>query len=519
MPLPASQAPTGELTLRDLLAIEPLGLRLVTGDDAALDRPVRGVHAIEIDDAARWLDEGWVMLTTGLVLAGDDEAQRRLVAELHDAGVAALGLALEMLYDEVPPALVAAAREHGLPVFSIPWSTPFREIVAEASRALISADVRLLRRVSAIQRFLMDGLAEAEPEQAVADRLARVLDAAVAVLRPGGGARVVAGRPPEQVLAYGRRTAGAPPPGVAEVAGWDVLLAAIPLGERRLPRTLLVAAPHRAGFDRLGRPVAQVAAPLLGAAARVLEAQAMHDLAVRRALLQHVLAPGADTDALALATRAQRLGIDFAAPVRVVAIALPAPEPPPGDEAVAVAFEDAGLAALCAADDDHVVALVQGEDGAVQAALERMLVTWPALLGGIGRQIASLGRAGDSHRDASLALERLRHEGRPGRLLHPSDFDVPTLLLSGGSLDIARPQLEDLVARLRARPALHEALVAYFDHNLDIAAAAAHLHLHPNSLRYRLARLEEVLGHSLKEPATIAALHIALVAEPLLKPA
>jgi PucR family transcriptional regulator, purine catabolism regulatory protein len=36
--------------------------------------------------------------------------------------------------------------------------------------------------------------------------------------------------------------------------------------------------------------------------------------------------------------------------------------------------------------------------------------------------------------------------------------------------------------------------------------------VHPNTLRYRLARAEELLGGSLRQPATIASLHIALLA-------
>jgi DNA-binding PucR family transcriptional regulator len=37
--------------------------------------------------------------------------------------------------------------------------------------------------------------------------------------------------------------------------------------------------------------------------------------------------------------------------------------------------------------------------------------------------------------------------------------------------------------------------------------------MHRNSLRYRLARSEQLLGRSLKQPATIAAVYLALVAE------
>jgi purine catabolism regulator len=75
------------------------------------------------------------------------------------------------------------------------------------------------------------------------------------------------------------------------------------------------------------------------------------------------------------------------------------------------------------------------------------------------------------------------------------------------------PKVDEILSVLRAHPPLHEALSAYFAHDLDIAATAASLHMHRNSLRYRLARAEQVLGRSLKQPATIAAVHIALVAE------
>ncbi len=92
------------------------------------------------------------------------------------------------------------------------------------------------------------------------------------------------------------------------------------------------------------------------------------------------------------------------------------------------------------------------------------------------------------------------------------DFDLGTFMVSEIPSERLGPKVDEILSVLRENPPLHEALSAYFAHDLDIAATAASLHMHRNSLRYRLARAEQVLGRSLKQPATIAAVYIALVA-------
>ena len=47
---------------------------------------------------------------------------------------------------------------------------------------------------------------------------------------------------------------------------------------------------------------------------------------------------------------------------------------------------------------------------------------------------------------------------------------------------------------------------------MDVTRTAEALCLHPNTLRYRLGRLEQLLDISLKQPAAITALYVALMA-------
>jgi purine catabolism regulator len=60
---------------------------------------------------------------------------------------------------------------------------------------------------------------------------------------------------------------------------------------------------------------------------------------------------------------------------------------------------------------------------------------------------------------------------------------------------------------------LLETLLTYLDADLNVNAAAARLHVHPNSLRYRLTRVEEELGRPVRSLATLVDLYLALRAE------
>src|SRR6185436_1270041 len=102
---------------------------LLSGGPTALDREIAGAHSIDVEEPSRFLERRWIMLTAGLRLKGSVAAQRALIEELDAGGMSALGIGVDLVFKQVPPALLEAAKDRDFPVLAVPLGTPFRDIV------------------------------------------------------------------------------------------------------------------------------------------------------------------------------------------------------------------------------------------------------------------------------------------------------------------------------------------------------------------------------------------------------
>jgi DNA-binding PucR family transcriptional regulator len=122
----------------------------------------------------------------------------------------------------------------------------------------------------------------------------------------------------------------------------------------------------------------------------------------------------------------------------------------------------------------------------------------------------SLDRVAVAHRLAADALDTApAHAHRPGRVL--TDADAHVLALLAGHPAAAPDHIGRLVLGPLAEPGgrhLLAALTAYVDTG-SANAAARELHLHPQSLRYRLRRIHELTGRDPRDPWQRLTLDIA----------
>lgn len=127
------------IPLSEITSSFELGLALIVGHPAEVaDIPVQWVHTSELKDPTPFLTPRTVLLTTGSQFSPDLSATdaHAYVERLRAVGVSALGFAVDMFHDRIPHALVLACEHGELPLFRVPYDTPFIAITQHATRQL-----------------------------------------------------------------------------------------------------------------------------------------------------------------------------------------------------------------------------------------------------------------------------------------------------------------------------------------------------------------------------------------------
>ncbi|MFE0927530.1 PucR family transcriptional regulator [Streptomyces mutabilis] len=553
-------------TLASLVHHSALKLTVRAGEDR-LDVPVRWAHVSELADPVPYMEGGELLLITALKLdAGDPDAMHRYVKRLAGAGVVGLGFAVGVNYDEIPEALVEAARKEGLPLLEVPRRTPFLAISKAVSAAIAADQYRAVTAGFAAQRELTRKALTDGPEGLLAalaaqvDGWAALYDASGAVV---AAAPEWAGRRAARLTADVQRLRERPAPASSVVGGGEhpdhpenadrVELHS--LGTSRRPRSALAvgtaAAPGTA--ERYAVHSAIALLTLTTERSRSLhEAGLRIDGAVLRMLLagepDHARTVAGDLygglldapfriivaeSASASAARAHAGGQARGGAATAKSSAASAAADPGADalgafaEVVESAAARAGEAVLVVPEGERLVALAADEGAAVAACVEYargLEGTRPApeptpngdvegLIVGLSAPSGPIA-ASTAYKQAEQALSVARRRGRVCvEHEHLAAGSVLPLLAD----DAVRAFADGLLRALRDHDAtgrgdLVASLRAWLSRHGQWDAAAADLGVHRHTLRYRMRRVEEILGRSLDDPDVRMELWLALKA-------
>lgn len=136
------------ITLANLIEHNELALRPLNGFYSSVETSITWGAVTELLDPSAFLTGQEIVLTTG-VRQKTTVSQREFVRCLANNNVIALGFGTGLGHKNVPQTILRTAQEVGLPVFEVPYETPFAQItklIAEAQHRLHVQELQLLLR-------------------------------------------------------------------------------------------------------------------------------------------------------------------------------------------------------------------------------------------------------------------------------------------------------------------------------------------------------------------------------------
>ena len=555
---PASAGQPVGLTVSEVLAAPCLAQARVLAGAAGLDRIVTRLNVMEVPDILPWVKPHELMLTTGYPLRDDPEALVRLVSELDERGLAALAIKLHRYIDDVPAELIAEADRRGFPVIEFPQGVGFDDVLNEVIGTLLNRQATLAARSEEVHRALVSVVLEGGGLDALAAELATILSGPVFVTTPDG--RVVAHHGESTAT---RRALESPLfdwSGRFRVEARENELehgchcAVVPIVAGRVDhgRIVLFAGQAVTDADRYCLERAATVAAL--AVTKRLAVAAVEDK--YRADFLRDLVTGRVTNLAEAVHHASGLGWDIDRPM-IVAVAELDPGQTPSSlsglelRPVQERFVSAWQTVLRARDPGAPVASFHAEVvvllGAEQPRAAKnesrsrtgSQTATPSqgdlapLLAELDRQVAGdrgggrlsfslgLSRVANGPVDLPRAYEQARTAVRIGRRLQGpgarSAFDqlgayrLLALIPDGAEL---RGFVTDVLGELADDSAdaadLRHTLETLLDTNGNVAESARRLHFHYNTLRYRIEKLERIVGPFTANPALRLDLSLAL---------
>lgn len=506
-------------TLADVVNEPSLKLTAVVAGDGLL--PVRGAHTTEIQDPGRWFEEDWVVLTTGLRFvdsAGPDPIMAsRLVADLKAARITALFFGIGVYFDHVPATLVEACRRVGFPLYTVAAQVPFYVVENFVNQSKSSPDSYLIKRAMWISNELLDSLSADNPVKALIERLGSACRGTAVLYEDSGRIVESTGEGPTRLIFNEvARHEGAGP---LDIGRWHVLARSLVL--RGTGYTVAIATRNSAVLSELGESLLDTTQRLLGAI------NGINQVATSRERHENVQLLTSLQDGISVAREFR-----YWERMRVFRMV-------PYEPLRAIAASTVGGTALHAPLVNELLeratvtglGLLLAESGRTSdytAGLHALvsnssvLPEWLDLAGkvmdvGLSEPFTDLASAPDAFREAETARKIARRRSRAsgatvtvrGTIVRLDEVDPATWLLALRASPMTDDKISAFSRELNGEDELRNTVVSYLALDQDVAKVAKHLFVHPNTVRYRLRKAEELLHGKLTSSSMIANLHLA----------
>lgn len=537
--MPAAAA--AGLSVAELLATPGLADTVVLAGRSGLDRLVRGVTVLDVPDFLPWVRPDELLLSSTAALGWDAAGApaEQLLALVRDLDGRRLpGIAVASGPDPLPGPVIALADELGFPVLRLADGVAADEVLAAVYGVLLDRQNQVLAQADALHQAIATIVLGGGGLPQIADEVSRLLDCVLLITTPDGRVLAEEGAPRhrqglEQAVLFDssgrllveRLRIGRQPAAGNGRAG-QLAVASIVAGGLDHGRIVAFRHPDElpAGTEQALERVAIVAALTITKELAVSAVEGKF----RGDYLRDVLTGQVAVDE-PVVQHCRSLGWDIDRPMVVLVAELDAAEPSPGVAPVGPSvvhrsqherFVSAWQQVMRARDKQapvvgfshEVVALLPAGPGEASKMVAELVAAVSGDRGG-GRQSFSAGvsrpvleasRIATGYAQARKAVSVGRRVHGHGSISHFDSLGVHRLLSlvpdTAELRSFAAEVLGDLAGDAAEAADLRLTLQTLLDTNLNVAETARLLHFHYNTLRYRISKLERIIGPFSTDP-------------------
>lgn len=534
------------LTIAEALQMEALSTATVVAGRKGLDKVIQWVHMVDIPEMAEWSRKGELLFTTAFGLKDNPSLQHTLIPQLVQVGVVGMVIAVGHYFYDIPEVMIQQADELDFPLLTLPWEVPFIEVTRAISERILQERYSLLQESLRIHNTLTQVVLGGADLSELAQALAGLVNCAVTIEDPAFRLLAYAtcgqvDRAREESIVQ-RQT---PPALLSELAQRGVLnsiqqslhpIRLSPMPEYGLTFERVVA-PIIASGERLGyvwlivqdRPpreldliaiehAATVAALILLRERAVYEAEQR----IRSSLLDELLR-GQGHPRMELVKRATALGLGNKVQVLLLH---PMGASQAGtlsslSRAVTEQLHRLGQRGLAIERSGNLVVLLQSDRTEQGLHLANALSVMAKEKGyqlfiGVGGVVHDLAHLAESYEEATEALEvSLTCQSQDGGVVSFQDLGVlywlrhlPAEVQQRNWFYGAAEHLAEYDERRHTD--LLITLETYLDAGRSIQQAADRLHVHRNTLRQRVHKIESLLNIDLTHPHVALNMQVAI---------
>lgn len=468
---------------------------------------ITGACLAEGVDGLTSLEPGWLLATDGWPLGGAHDAQlRTFVREASARQAGGIVLRLGPLWAEAPAALLDEARHTGLPVLGLPPETTLSTFLRQVNGSTGIHDVAVLSTAMGLQNELIGALSVPDLEGELVRRIAARLGVSAILYDERRSVLAAQGDAPVHLIGQALE----PGPDLEtrrSVGRWTVSVGSVS-SEGRAAHLVLAWPEGREVDSGLVRSTRVAVQQLLRAHARTLAAARLQDQIQRGQALSEILDGVTDSRLQRMRDGLVLLHFPIEGTFQVHVIAGPAgraSEASP-DPVLTLVQETAAAtqtAALLGVHRGDYAVLHAASDAFTDELIRRL----PDTRHGASSAFHDLLTTPTALRQAKMSLSTTARTGvfTPFHRVGFIDF-----ILGSVSEETLRDRATEVLADLVSNEQHLETLIEYLRCGLDIQETGRVMHLHPNSIRYRLARAEEQLGRAINDPETITLLYLTL---------